>query len=227
MTTSWIAKHLTDVSGSERIVIPGLCEGDVRAIEDRWGVQDGEGARRPPGPAGALRPGGAPRGVRRPRHPDLRRDQQRPVSLARGGRAHGGVLPGGRRRRRRPRLLAGPEVRRRRRGRGPPEERAGFTLSIDTLDPVEIAAADRAGVDYVLSLNGQNLDVADTLRATPVLIPDTPAELDTLDRSIARLERARPSLHRRPGDRARRRSASRRRSTATSRSGRATPPSRS
>ena len=64
----------------------------------------------------------------------------------------------------------------------------GFTLSIDTLDPVEIVAADRAGIDYVLSLNGQNLDVAARLRATPVLIPDSPAELDTLDRSMAHLE---------------------------------------
>ena len=49
----------------------------------------------------------------------------------------------------------------------------GFTLSIDTLDPGEIVAADRAGVDYVLSLNGQNLDVAARIRATPVLIPDS------------------------------------------------------
>jgi dihydropteroate synthase-like protein len=64
----------------------------------------------------------------------------------------------------------------------------GFTLSIDTLDPDEILMADEAGIDYVLSLNGQNLHVADSLRATPVLIPDTPDDLDSLDATIARMQ---------------------------------------
>ena len=36
----------------------------------------------------------------------------------------------------------------------------GFTLSIDTLDPDEILMADAAGVDYVLSLNGDNREIA-------------------------------------------------------------------
>ena len=36
----------------------------------------------------------------------------------------------------------------------------GFSLSIDTLDPVEILAADRAGVDYVLTSTGRPCDVA-------------------------------------------------------------------
>ena len=37
----------------------------------------------------------------------------------------------------------------------------GFALSIDTLDPEEILMADEAGVDYVLSLNGSNRDLAE------------------------------------------------------------------
>src|SRR6185369_4353720 len=65
---------------------------------------------------------------------------------------------------------------------------AGFTLSIDTLDPDEILMADEAGVDYVLSLNGANRHLAERLRATPVLIPDTPEDLDSLDATIAHLE---------------------------------------
>ena len=40
----------------------------------------------------------------------------------------------------------------------------------------------------MLSLNGQNLDVAAELRATPVLIPDTSQDLGTLDRTVGRLE---------------------------------------
>jgi dihydropteroate synthase-like protein len=47
--------------------------------------------------------------------------------------------------------------------------------------------ADAAGVDYVLSLNGHNRRIAEQLRATPVLIPDTPDDLDSLDATIAHL----------------------------------------
>ena len=66
---------------------------------------------------------------------------------------------------------------------------AGFELSIDTLDPDEILMADEAGVQYVLSLNGSNRHLAERLSATPVLIPDTPDDLDSLDATIAHLER--------------------------------------
>ena len=66
---------------------------------------------------------------------------------------------------------------------------AGFELSIDTLDPDEILMADEAGVQYVLSLNGSNRHLAERLSATPVLIPDTPEDLDSLDATIAHLER--------------------------------------
>src|ERR671915_100036 len=64
----------------------------------------------------------------------------------------------------------------------------GFALSIDTLDPDQILMADAAGVDYVLSLNGHNRHVAQQLRATPVLVPDTPDDLDSLDATVAHLQ---------------------------------------
>jgi dihydropteroate synthase-like protein len=64
----------------------------------------------------------------------------------------------------------------------------GFTLSIDTLDPEEILMADEAGVDYVLSLNSSNRDLAERLRATPVLIPDSPEDMDSLEATIAHLD---------------------------------------
>ena len=57
------------------------------------------------------------------------------------------------------------------------------------MDPDEILMADEAGVDYVLSLNGSNRHLAERLRATPVLIPDTPEDLDSLEATIAHLER--------------------------------------
>jgi dihydropteroate synthase-like protein len=65
----------------------------------------------------------------------------------------------------------------------------GLAVSIDTFDKDEILAADRAGVDYVLSINGANLELAEDLRCTVVVIPDFGEGLETLDRSIAHLER--------------------------------------
>jgi dihydropteroate synthase-like protein len=187
MTTSWIARHLTDVAGCERVVIPGLCEGDVRAIEDRWGVKAEKG-------------------------PDDLRDLPEYFGRAATPLEYGAHdirifaeinnAP----------YLAREEVVRaaeyyRQSGADVIDlgcaldrkfddvadvvgllKAQGFTLSIDTLDPGEIVAADRAGVDYVLSLDGRNLEVAAQLRATPVVIPDSGQDLDTLDRSIAHLE---------------------------------------
>src|SRR6266545_3424386 len=43
MTTGWIARHLGAMEGYDRILIPGLCEGDPRVIEDRVGVRAGKG----------------------------------------------------------------------------------------------------------------------------------------------------------------------------------------
>ena len=98
----------------------------------------------------------------------------------------------------------------------------GLTLSIDTLDPEEILMADAAGVDYVLSLNGDNRHVAQQLRATPVLIPDTPDDLESLDATIAHLAGARQATSSiRSSSRSAR--ASPRASAATSRCAAATP----
>jgi dihydropteroate synthase-like protein len=70
-----------------------------------------------------------------------------------------------------------------------------MAVSIDTFDTAEILAADAAGVDYVLSLNGQNLAIAPDLHSTVVVIPDFGEGLETLDRNIAYLERVgRPYL---------------------------------
>ena len=187
MTTSWIARHLAEVSGCERIVIPGLCEGDVRAIEDRWGVRTEKGPadlRDLPEHFGqaALREEYGAHDIRIFAEinnvPYLSREEV--VRLAEYYRQSGADV-----------VDLGCSLDRKFDDVGAVVgllKSQGFTLSIDTLDPGEILAADRAGVDYVLSLNGQNLDVAARLRATPILIPDSPAELDTLDRSIAHLE---------------------------------------
>ena len=187
MTTTWIARHLTEIADCERIIIPGLCEGDVRPIEDRWGVTTEKGPddlRDLPehfGRTAAPQEYGA-HDIRIFAEinnvPYLPRDEV--VRAAEYYRESGADV-----------IDLGCSLDRKFDDVGEVVgllKAQGFTLSIDTLDPGEIVAADRAGVDYVLSLNGQNVEVAAQLRARPVLIPDSPAELDTLDRSIAHLD---------------------------------------
>src|SRR5262249_35937332 len=67
---------------------------------------------------------------------------------------------------------------------------AGFRVSIDSFNPVEVEAALSAGAELVLSVNGAN--AADAVRwaerfpaAEFVVIPDTPSDLDSLDRTAA------------------------------------------
>jgi dihydropteroate synthase-like protein len=189
MTTDWIARRLEVPDAVTQIMIPGMCEGDVGVLSERFGIP----AEKGPGDLKALpswfgqadaREGYGERDIRvfaEINHvPRLDRDQILEVagyyrdegadvidlglSLGRNWLEEGpGVIA---------ELLA-----------------AGFELSIDTLDPDEILMADEAGVQYVLSLNGSNRHLAERLSATPVLIPDTPEDLDSLDETIAHLEK--------------------------------------
>jgi dihydropteroate synthase-like protein len=188
MTTDWIARRLEVPDAVTRIMIPGMCEGDVEVIGERFGIP----AEKGPSDLKALpawfgqadaRAGYGERDVRvfaEINHvPRLSRDEIR--AIAEYYRAAGadvidlGLSLG------RNWLDEGPAVIAELRD-------AGFALSIDTLDPDEILMADAAGVDYVLSLNGSNRHLAERLRATPILIPDTPEDLDSLDATIAHLE---------------------------------------
>lgn len=188
MTTSWIARHLNLPEGTARIMIPGLCEGDLRAIEDRFGVT----AERGPADLRDL-PEHFGRAALRDTYgawdirifaeinnvPYLSREEiARQAEYYRSAGAD--VIDLGCSLDRKwadgPEVIAGLKAR-------------GFVLSIDTFDKEEILAADRAGIDYLLSVNGTNLDVAGQLHCPVVAIPDFGEGLETLDRTVAHLER--------------------------------------
>ena len=188
MTTDWIAKRLEVPDAVTRIMIPGLCEGDVEVIGERFGIP----AEKGPNDLKALprwfgqedtRESYGDRDIRvfaEINHvPRLTRAEI--IGIAGYYRAAGADV-----------IDLGLSLGRDWLGEGPDviaELRAdGFELSIDTLDPDEIRMADAAGVGYVLSLNSTNRHLAEELRATPVLIPDTPEDLDSLDATIAHLE---------------------------------------
>ncbi len=188
MTTPWIAKHLPSADGFERIMIPGLCEGDLRVIEDRFGVKVekgpadlrdlpeyfGQAALREEYGAYDIRIFAEINNV-----PYVSREEV--LRWAQYFRESGAdVIDLGCSLDRKFEDVA--EVV------GLLKDR-GFGVSIDTFDREEILAADRARVDYVLSVNGANLEVAEALHCTVVVIPDFGQGLDTLDRNIAYLER--------------------------------------
>jgi dihydropteroate synthase-like protein len=190
MTTEWIARFLAVPEGTDLIVIPGLCEGDVGALAQKFGVRAVKGPkdlREIPelfGGRVAERDYGA--------HsieivaeinnaPRLAREEVR--ARAEYFRAAGadwidvGCTPG------LPYPALGDTVRE--------LVAAGLQVSVDSLDPAEIRAAVAAGARLVLSVNGSNLDVARELAGTGtrvVVIPDAGAGIETLDPTVRRLE---------------------------------------
>jgi dihydropteroate synthase-like protein len=61
---------------------------------------------------------------------------------------------------------------------------AGHRVSIDSLNPAEIAAAVRAGAELVLSVNSSNRDHAADWGCEVVVVPDVPETLEGLDATI-------------------------------------------
>jgi len=191
MTTPWIASHLDVPAGTDLVMIPGLCEGDTRAIGERFGVLVEKG----------------PKDLREiPRHfgraatapdygawdieivaeinnaPKLSRREIR--AAAEYFRASGadiidiGCTPG----------LAFPAL-----GDVVGElVAAGLRVSVDTFDCDEIRRAVNAGAELVLSVNSSNLPIVEDLagsRARVVAIPDLGGPLETLEPTLAELER--------------------------------------
>ena len=65
----------------------------------------------------------------------------------------------------------------------------GLPVSVDSADITELKRGDRAGADFVLSLNEITLDLAVDMAATPVIIPAKPGDLGSLVRAADRLSR--------------------------------------
>jgi dihydropteroate synthase len=191
MTTPWIADHLDVPSGTDLVMIPGLCEGDTRAIGEKFGVAVEKGPKdlreipRHFGRAAAARDYGAwdiEIVAEINNAPKLSREEIR----AEAGyfRASGadlvdiGCTPG----------LAFPAL-----GDVVRElVAAGLRVSIDTFDRDEICTAVGAGAELVLSVNRSNLAVVPDLAGTGarvVAIPDLGEPLETLEPTLAELER--------------------------------------
>jgi len=188
MTTRWIARRLEVPAGVDNIVIPGLCEGDVDTLEQATGLA----VRKGPADIRALPQWYGREAIRHELGPrDVRvfaeindvqsLSQDQVIDRAEAYRAQGADVIDLGLSLDRSWLTDGPATI------GALRER-GLSLSIDTLDPEHIRMADAAGVDYVLSLTPDTLDLAESLKATPVLITHDPDDLDALGRMANRME---------------------------------------
>ncbi len=189
MTTPWIARFLEVPPDTDLVLIPGLCEGDVEVLEERFDVRVEKGPKdlreipRHFGQAAAAADYGT-YGIEILAEINNAPKLSREAILAAADyfRSSGadlidvGCTPG----------LAFPalgEIVRALRA-------AGLRVSIDSFDASEIRAAVEAGAEMVLSVNRSNLEVARELRgsgATMVVVPDLGEGIETLDASIETL----------------------------------------
>jgi dihydropteroate synthase len=191
MTTPWIARFLQVPAGTALVVIPGLCEGDVADIAARFGVEVRKGPkdlREIPeffGQAAVARDYGrwdieiiaeinnAPKLALEAIVREAEYFRASGADIIDIGCTPGLPFPG-----------LGDVVRTLR--------SSGMRVSVDSFEPTEIRAAVDAGAELVLSVNGTNLEVARDLarsRTRVVVIPDFGGEIETLEPSIAALER--------------------------------------
>jgi dihydropteroate synthase len=70
---------------------------------------------------------------------------------------------------------------------------AGFKVSVDSLEEDDLIRGGKAGADYLLSLSESTLWIADEVDSIPILIPDKHGDLDSLYRAIEKFsEKKRP-----------------------------------
>jgi dihydropteroate synthase-like protein len=187
MDAGFVAKHLADAGGCDTVYLPGLCKGDLAPIADRLGVEVMHGPKNLkdlPSYFGSV--------------PDLAEyGAYKTKMIAEIVDAYQLSLEG---------ILSraayyktgGADII----DLGCPIE-GGFAdidnavkalkardylVSVDSFNSEDILNADQAGVDYALSINSQNIELARRLRCKVVVIPDFDKGIESLDRNIDRLE---------------------------------------
>ncbi|MBU3736169.1 MAG: dihydropteroate synthase [Methylobacterium sp.] len=183
MTPEFIARRLSGVYGADRVLVPGLCRGDLNPLSEKYGVPVQLGPEDLKDLPEYFGRGG--------KKPDLSRHNVRIFAeiveapqldveaiLTRAGRyrVQGadvidlGCLPNTPF----PHLEEAVQTL----------KAAGFAVSVDSLDTEDLLRGGKAGADYLLSLTEKTLWVADEVAATPVLIPARTGSLPSLYRAI-------------------------------------------
>jgi dihydropteroate synthase-like protein len=187
-TTSWIARHLMPTAGVSRVLLPGLCQGDLDAVRP---VVGGAPVERGPTDLADLpeffHTGGRERegygsydiGIIAEINHAPRLDRADLLAQARALSADGadvidlGCDPGG------GWTGVGDAVRMLRDD--------GLRVSIDSFDGGEVMAAIAAGAELVLSVNAGNVDAACDWDCEVVVLPDDLPTLGGLDATVGKL----------------------------------------
>jgi dihydropteroate synthase-like protein len=187
MDTRFVARHLVNASGCDAVMIPGLCGGEPKLIEDKLGIRVIRGPKNLKDIPGFLGLGSEPRVYSESNIKILaeivdayRMSLEQILARASYFRSSGADI-----------IDLGCPVE----GTFPQIDHAvralkeeGFAVSVDSFNPEDILKADRAGVDLVLSVNSRNLELARQLHCRVVVIPDFEQGLDSLERNIVQLQ---------------------------------------
>jgi dihydropteroate synthase-like protein len=186
MRVEWVARRLSDARGCDTVMLPGLCRGDLSALEAKLGVPVIRGPK-------DLKD--LPLFFGKERSLEGYGEYQTKI-LAEIVEAYQMSWE---------EILATAEYYRRcgadmiDLGCPPMEgfpgvadvvaglKERGFAVSVDTFDPQTIREADEAGVDLLLSVNSQNIDLVPELGCKVVVIPDFGEGLESLERNAARV----------------------------------------
>ena len=187
MDTRFVAKHLQSAMGCDTIMIPGLCKGDLSLISDKFGVEALCGPKTLKdlpaffGQENRLEGYGEHHLKILAEIVDAYRISLDEI-LARADdfKAQGADI-----------IDLGCPVE----GNFPHVKAAvsvlkehGFAVSLDTFNREDILLANQANLDYLLSVNSQNIDLAPQLSCKVVVIPDFGQGLESLERNIAQLQ---------------------------------------
>ena len=183
MTPQWIAKRLEVPNGTDEIILPGYCDGDLTAIKSKTDVEIKVGPK-------DLRQ--LPRFLGKPTQPiDIgqsnieiiaeinhapRMSLAEIISIAESLSQSGADL-----------IDVGCEPNGNWAGVGncvKAIKDLGLRVSIDSLNPVEISAAVKAGAELVLSVNATNRDAALDWGCEVVVIPDDIRDIDSMNDTI-------------------------------------------
>jgi dihydropteroate synthase-like protein len=187
---AWVARHLAVPPGTDRVLLPGLCDGGLGPLAARFGVPVERGPKDLRDlPEFFGRRAGPPPGYGACDIAILAEINYAPrlpltelLARARAYRDAGadvidvGCDPGG------TWAGVGDAIRALR--------AEGMRVSIDSFNAAEVEAAVAAGAELVLSVNGGNRDLARSLHerhggCTFVVVPDVPATLAGLDETLA------------------------------------------
>jgi hypothetical protein len=183
MTPPLIARRLAKVENIDKVILPGLCQGDLALLEAQWGVPVERGPKDlkdlpqyfgQQGKAPDLTQHSVTIFAEIVDAPDLTVAQI--LAKASHFQQQGadvidlGCLPGKAFAHMTDAVQA--------------LKAQGFQVSVDSMRDEDLLAAGKAGADYLLSLHEKNLWIADEVAATPILIPATPGSFASLQRAI-------------------------------------------